>query len=278
MERQNVAAWRKIQGDHPDLAYTLNNVGWILVAEGNWVEARPFLVEALALGRKQLGEKHLMVGAATGHLGRVYQGLGDYPMAEKYLRQALAIMQGNGAEGWHVSNMLAYLAGLDLDRGDYSGVEDYAGKELNMRRKLGGGEHPQVASALIDMALVREFKGDIAGAEPLFQSALQIRMKTLPPGHPDIIAAQTRMGEALVAQGKARQAEPMLREAVLSARSEPFPLLPWQVAEPENALGYCLLKTGRPAEGERLLRDTRIPLNAYPVRLLRKQMLERIPD
>jgi hypothetical protein len=91
-----------------------------------------------------------------------------------------------------------------------------------------------------------------------------------------IVAAETRLGEAVTYEGKPQQAEPILREAVSSAHSEPFPLLPWQIAEPENALGFCLAKLGRTSEAESPLQNSRTPLKSYPEPGLRRWMLRRV--
>jgi eukaryotic-like serine/threonine-protein kinase len=119
---------------------------------------------------------------------------------------------------------------------ELAGAERYARQALEMRRKLGGEEHPDVASSLIDVGVDRWFEGDPAGAEPLLREALKIREAKLEPGHPDTLEAQVRLGEVLTAEGKAAEAEPLLRQAVQSAHHPPFPLVPWQVAEAETAL------------------------------------------
>ena len=42
-ERQVIEIRRKIDPGHPDIGYSLNNLGWILLEEGSWEEAGPFL-------------------------------------------------------------------------------------------------------------------------------------------------------------------------------------------------------------------------------------------
>ncbi len=85
-----------------------------------------------------------------------------------------------------------------------------------------------------------------------------------------MIAAAVRLGEALTAGGKAREAEPLLRDALASARSAPFPLLPWQVAEAQSALGTCLIEVNRRAEGEPLLKASMADLRGNPRPAFRK--------
>jgi hypothetical protein len=79
-----------------------------------------------------------------------------------------------------------------------------------------------------------------------------------------VIAAEVRLGEVLTAEGKAPEAEQLLRDALASARSAPFPLLTWQIAEVQSALGMCLLGLDRSAEGESLLQASQADLRRDP--------------
>ena len=275
VERETLALYRKVGGSHVDVAYSIDNLGVILLDEGNWKRAQPLLAEALSKRRQQFDAKHPLVGTSLLNWGRVLQAKGDYTGAEAYFRQALDMERETiGPQSWRLENVFENLALLQLDRRDYPGAERYARQALEMARKLGGDEHPEVATSLTDVALARELQGDVAGAERLLRTALEIRKKLFTPKHPAIVAAETRLGEALTAEGKPKLAEPILQEAVKSARSESFPLLPWQVAESENALGVCLAKLGQISEAESLLENSRARLKSHPDHALRRWMIK----
>jgi eukaryotic-like serine/threonine-protein kinase len=276
VEREILALWRRIAGNHVDVAWGLNNLGIILLAEGNWKEAQSVLWEALSVRQEHLGGNNPLVAASLLNCGRVLQAKGDYSGAEKYFRQSLDMLhETTGPQNWSVESALKNFALLQLDRGDYAGAEPYAEQALEMSRKLGGDTNPEVATMLTIRGVGRELQGDAAGAEPLLRSALEIRKALFSPGHPAIVSAETRLGEALTSEGEFQLAEPILREAVNTAHTAPFPLLPWQVAEPERALGVCLGELGHAAEAESLLRNSRTPLASYPVAALRRWMLQR---
>jgi thioredoxin-like negative regulator of GroEL len=78
------------------------------------------------------------------------------------------------------------------------------------------------------------------------------------------------LGDVLTAEGKAAEAEPLLREALSSAQSAPFPLLPWQIAEAQSGLGTCLVALGRSAEGHQLLKASQADLQKDPRPAFRK--------
>lgn len=79
----------------------------------------------------------------------------------------------------------------------------------------------------------------------------------------------------LLDEGKVSEAEPLLREAVTSIHSVQFPLVPWQIAEAEIALGDCLAFKGRAAEAASLLRDPETRLQGYPQATLRREIIQR---
>jgi serine/threonine-protein kinase len=265
-ERADLALRRKILGDnHPDLGYPLNNLGFLLLEEGEWLAAEPVLRENLELRRKTLGEKSFVFAVALNNWGRLLQAKGDYDEAEATFKRALdTITQTSGPEGWAAAKVIANQGLLQFDRGNYAEAERYARRALDMDHKLGGEENPQAASALIDLAEDRAFQVDPASAEPLLREALAIREKELARDHPIVIAAEVRLGEVLTAEGKTTEAEPILRNALASARSAPFPLLPWQIAEAQSALGTCLLALNRLAEGEQLQKASQADLQKDP--------------
>lgn len=59
-----------------------------------------------------------------------------------------------------------------------------AQRVLAIREKVLGPEHPNIATALNNLALLYKATGAYAKAEPLYQRALAIREKALGPEHP----------------------------------------------------------------------------------------------
>ena len=276
-EREVLEIRRRISGkDHPDVGYSLNNLGWFLLEEGDWAAAEPFLREGLELHRKTLGEKHPRFAGSLVNWGRVLQERGDYTEAGKYYEQALTVLQGtNSGHTFSTAKAEANLGQLRLDQGNYVEAEKYSRQARDLRRQLGGDDNPDVASSLIDVGVARSFQGDLPGAETLLRQALDVRRKILSPGHARIVAAQVRLGEVLTVEGKTPEAEPLLQDAVHSVHASPFPLTPWQAAEAENALGACLMATGRHGAGESLIRSSLPLLRTHPQAALREQARRR---
>ena len=208
--------------------------------------------------------------------GRVLEEKGDYPGAERSYQQALEILQRSlGGENLISAKVLANLGQLKLDQGNYGEAERYDRQALEIRRKLAGANTPLVASSLIDVAEALDLEGDSADAEPLLRQALDIRTKTFAPGHIALISAEVRLGEVLLDQHKTTAAETILRRAALAARQSPFPLLSWQIAEADIALGTCLAAEGKVEDGAKLIRQSEPPLHSHPNAALRRQSLRR---
>jgi hypothetical protein len=181
----------------------------------------------------------------------------------------------DGPPNSRAAPILANLGLLEFDRGHYAAAEAFARQALETRRRFGGEDTIGAASALIDVAETRLFQKDAAGAEPLLRQALAIRRRKYIDTHPAVIAAEVRLAEILLAAGKASEAEGAMREAMRAANASQFPLLPWQIAEAESALGACLQSLGRDAEAQPFLSRSGPNLRMDPRPAFRKPVIER---
>lgn len=251
--------------NHPDFATSLNNHGYILLEEGDWRQAEPLLKQNLDINLARLGPNNPRLASAMNNWARVLQAKGDYAQALEYYERSLSVLtKANAAQTWPAAQIRANVGMLYFDRAEFAEAERNARDAMELRRSLGGDGTPAFADSLIQVAEDRAFQGDPQGAEPLLRSALDIRRRKLWSGHPAIMNAEVRLGETLMAEGKASEAEPLLRQAVDAAAHEPFPLLPWQIAEVKNAYGECLKMIGRPREAAPLLRESRAALASDP--------------
>ncbi|MFN7996555.1 MAG: serine/threonine-protein kinase [Bryobacteraceae bacterium] len=277
MEREVLAARLRVSGpEHPDTVYSLNNLGWILLEEGDWAGAAPYVRQCLEINVKRLGEKHPRMAVSLNNWARVLQTKGDYNQSAEYYRRALALLAENKmAEGRQAAKVEANVGTLELDRGDYAAAERYSRESMELRRKL-GGDNPEIAASLIDVAESRSFQGDLAGAEKLLREGLRMRRKFFSEGHMQTIAAEVRLGEVLTSANQLPDAELILRKASASAHSSPFPLTAWRIAEADAALGVCLALRGSTEESSRLLRGSESALTRHPQAALRIRLMKKI--
>jgi len=277
--RETLAIRRKVLGrDHPMTAMTLNNLGFVLLEKGEPAEAEPFLRETLDVNYERYGQHHPRLAPGLNNWARMLQEEGRYADAAKYYEQALAVLRdGNMFTSWPASQVLLNMGLLEFDEGHYPAAETWAQQSLEMKRKLGGDNSLALDSALIALAEAELFQGDAGSAEPLLRQALEKRQSKYPAKHPEVVAALVRLGEDLIAEGKEVEAEPILRQAVTAARTAPFPLLKWQVAEAESALAACLEAEHRgEEEAQRLEKESESGLQAHPRVVFRKTAASRL--
>src|SRR5579871_2005161 len=264
--RQALEIRRKVLGsDHPDLGYPLNNLAFVLREEGEPVQSEPFARESLAIRLKSQGPDHPQVAAASNTLARILEAEGDYGGAESAFGQALDIVQRTVGLGSYVgAQILLNHSMLEFDRGKFQVAEKEARESLESLQKLGGEKTPYVALALTQLAEDRVFQNDSAGAVPMLRQAVEIRREENPPAHPEIIFAEVRLGEALTASGELREAEQILRATLNEARSAPFALSAWRIAEIQSALGICLADEGDAKGAKALLEESQNGLRSDP--------------
>ena len=120
---------------------------------------------------------------------------------------------------------------LQLDnQGRYSEAIPLAQRALTIWEKGLGPDHPNVATALNNLAELYRFQGRYADADPLYKRALAMREKTLGPNHPDVAQSLNNLADFYRAQGRDVDAEPLYKRAL---------------AINEKALGSSLSETAR---------------------------------
>ncbi len=102
--------------------------------------------------------------------------------------------------------------------GLYAEAEPHLRQALEIRKRVLGPEHPDVAASLNDLASLLHDEGKRAEAEPLYREALRIRKRVLGPGHLDTSATLNDLGLLLKQQGDLDGAEALYRESLAIKR------------------------------------------------------------
>lgn len=190
--------------DHPDVARSLDILGWLYRAEGH--------------ERRRLGEqfaKPLAVYPARRMQGHNAQ-------AEPLFKRALEIRE-KALDGEHadVATSLNSLAVLYLDHGQYTNDQGYYSKAkpllkraLAIREKVLAPDHSDLAGSLNNLANVYLAEGDNADAAPLYARALAISEKVLGPDHPNVAINLNNLALALRDQGEYAEAEPLFARSI----------------------------------------------------------------
>jgi len=278
-----LAIRRRLLGDtHPDVAYSLSQLGNIAYEQGQYEPAEARFTEALAIRKTALGLSHVDVAQTLNDLATIVQLRGDYVRPEAMYQEALRIYERALASP--PSSPLGAIEALKADlhrnlgrlynlRGDYKRAETQYLNALKLREALSardpgpnrvvdvaqvladlGGvyyssheyenalrvlpkalamlpaNHPSVATASNNLALVYLNQGKFSDAIPLFKRALSIYESSLPPQHPRLATPLINLAEALRLNEEYAEANP-LNERALSIRERSLGSTHPQVAD-----------------------------------------------
>ena len=109
---------------------------------------------------------------------------------------------------------LGYLGHLLEFRGDLPNAHTVYTRALELARRTFPEEHPQVATALDDLAGMQLRRGEFADAEANYTAVLQIREASQGSGHPRVAEALGHLGIAAVEQGEHARARGLFEQAL----------------------------------------------------------------
>lgn len=202
-----------------ETAESLLRLGAVYQDAGLDAEAERLFRDAVAIAESTLAEDDLGLAAALTCLGTRLLARGANDEAEPLLRRALGISEGQlGADHPDLNGLFNVLSRLYLKQGAFAKAEPLLDRLLALKR-VKGEEHPEVATVLASLALVRQGVGDHEGAEALGRRVLQIREKTLAPNHYAIASALELLGDECAARGKVEEAGRLYQRA-LSIREQ----------------------------------------------------------
>lgn len=203
------------QENSSEVADTLLELGELQRIDGDLEAARRSHERALEIKRKLYGDQHISVAASLVNVGQVMVDDGSYDEGEAMYRR-----------------------GLDIFRGQQQESTDVAG---------------YLASALNDLAVVREKQGDLVEAERVYRQALVLRRELHGDVHTEIASTLNNLGTVLSKQTKLDDAEAAYREA-LAIREKVYGPNHDRVGVTLNNLGLLLRKRGDLSAAESLYR------------------------
>lgn len=243
-------------GDHEDIATSLNNLASVWMALGRIAESEPLYRGALAMSRRLSDGDDPVVALYLNNLASALRALGRASEAEPLCQEALD-MHRRVFEGDH-PNLAASLNNLATVRetlGRAAEAEPMYEESMIMYRRLFPGDHPKVASSMSNLASVRETLGRAAEAEMLFRAAFAMRRRLFEGDHPHIAQSLDHLASVQSSLGRQAQAEQLSKEA-LAMRHRLFEGDHPEMAQSLNNLASIQWSLDRPAEAEPLFQET----------------------
>jgi CHAT domain-containing protein len=211
---------------HPDLATSLNGMGFVLQALGEPAKALPYHEQALAMRQKLYPAKifpdgHPDLATSLNGMSAVLRELDEPGKALPYCEQALAMT-----------------------------------RKLYPRERFPNG-HPELVGSLHNMGGVLHLLGESGKALPYFEQALAVTKKLypeerFPDGHPDVAQSLNNLGGEFEALGEPAKALPYHERALAMYRKlyppERFPDGHPNLARSLHNLGFVFRALGEPAK------------------------------
>ena len=143
---------------------------------------------------------------------------------------------------------------MNLDaQGKYKEAEPLIRRALEIRQRVWGANHPDVANSYNNLASNLQAQGTYAEAEPLLRKSLMICRQALGEHHPHTATCYTNLALNLNAQGKYTEAEPLIRRALEICRRA-FGEDSSDTAETYGHLASNLEDQGKGAEADEMAR------------------------
>jgi CHAT domain-containing protein/tetratricopeptide (TPR) repeat protein len=213
---------------HPDVVNGVIDLANHCEHLGRYAEAESLFMRGVELSESLYRPRVQESDEAAGRLSRAYDELGHvrdsqgkYAEAEGAYRRSLAIRESTYGvrRPEDVGASLGYLGGLYWTLGQHIKAEAYFKRSLQMREAGLGPDHPDVASSLSSLAMVKAANREYEEAERLYKRVLDIRSRTIaldtPDGaHPGIAMSLNSLGWIYTCQGRYAEAESLYREAI----------------------------------------------------------------
>ncbi|XP_015686453.1 kinesin light chain 1-like, partial [Protobothrops mucrosquamatus] len=121
-----------------------------------------------------------------------------------------------------VAATLNNLAVLYGKRGKYKEAEPLCKRALEIREKVLGKYHPDVAKQLNNLALLCQNQGKYEEVQYYYQRALEIYESRLGADNPNVAKTKNNLASSYIKQGKYKEAESLYKEILTQAHEREF--------------------------------------------------------
>ena len=204
-----------IQGDHHNVAMSLNNLAELYRQQGRYEKAELLSLEALEMWQRLFTGDYPDVATSLDNLAALYYYQGRYRKAEPLCIQGLEMRKRlfNG-EHLDVALSLNNLAGLYRQQGRHTEAEACFKQTLEMWQRLYNGDHPDLANNLNNLGSLYQTQGRYSEAELLLQQALEMFQRLFTGDHPNVALSLNNLGLLLAADKRSQSAFEKMHQTI----------------------------------------------------------------
>lgn len=178
------SGYRAIFGDeHVLVANTLHNIALAEFQAKNYETAAENSAAALEVYENVLEENHPSLGRGYMLLGRIENGVGDFPASARALKKASSIFkQAYGAESEYSAIALIYLAKFQAENARASDAFQSLDEAKRIYDALYPPDHANHGDLMVYRAIALKAAGNVDEAQENCRNGLEIMEKSIPAG------------------------------------------------------------------------------------------------
>ncbi len=204
-----------LPGDGRQYASSMQLLGNINYAQGNYGGAAAYFQQALAYRQKIFGDGSAESAATKTSLGRTLSAQGRYAAARSYLSQASSALSViYSPSDTHLTDVLSAIADVDIRQRRYNDAVQDLTRALNIKQLAGGSDTLDVAVSLNDLGQAYQLERNYAQAESLYKRALAIRRKRLAADNPAIADTLYCLGALYLQTHRYAESQKTLQQAL----------------------------------------------------------------
>jgi tetratricopeptide (TPR) repeat protein len=191
----------------------VNNLGYSLWKKGDYLGARRYYEEALAVSHgTELSYQDSPI--ILNNLGMVLVEQGEFTAAQQCYEQAIKIQQQARKEKTPLMAQFANNFGVLLRiRGNLAEARLYLEQALSIRKQTLGESHRDTATTISNLGVLLQSEGDVEEARRYFEQALSI-FKQVPYSQREMARTLNDLGVLLYTENYLAQAQDYLEEAL----------------------------------------------------------------
>ncbi|MCP4898232.1 MAG: serine/threonine protein kinase [bacterium] len=255
VERSLAIREQELGADHPDVAATLNTLGWVQYWLGEFRSSRESFSRSLETRERTMAADDPEVAESLSDLAFLEWRSGDFDVADSLFERALEIIRrSRGSDGTAVADILYQRSLLQNTLGRYAEARDGLDRALEIRRDALGENHIDVGWIYHGLALANAGLGDREGSTELSERSLEIFENQLGRSHWSVAFPVTRLANAARFAGDRDTALSLFERGLAIRQSE----LPRKHPDQLYSLfpfGEYLLKIGEFDRAEKLFKE-----------------------
>lgn len=217
LARESLEMRRRLYGNdnNREVADSLRQVATVLLAQANYTDAEPMLVQAVKVFRATYAvDSPVLVGAMI-NLATAQFFNGKFDEAEQTATDALAMQRRlTPVDGQPAATLLMTLANNRRAKNDAIAAERHAREAMEIMIRTARGDSQIHAETIYTLGLVLLEQSRFAEAESLLRESVDMHRRLHSNGHPLLAAGHAELSYAILRQDRAAEAAAMAGDAV----------------------------------------------------------------